>query len=77
MKIVYNGSVQHVIVPLVEGGTLEATRLEPVEVDEKIAHRLVGERSVWEYAEIEETVNADSTTTKPNKGASKKQKEAI
>jgi hypothetical protein len=77
MKIVYNGSVQHVIVPLVEGGTLEATRLEPVEVDEKIGHRLVGERSVWEYAEIEETVNTTTPTNPPVKGNSKKQKESI
>lgn len=77
MKIVYNGSVQHVIVPLIEGGTLEATRLEPVEVDEKIARRLVGECSVWEYAENEETVDTDTTTTKPTKATSKKQKESI
>ena len=71
MKIVYNGSVQSVIVPLLEGGKLEANRGEPVEVEDSIGHRLVSEGSVWNYAD---TVNTTTDTkAKPKGGASKKE----
>lgn len=73
MKIVYNGSVQSVIVPLLEGGKLEANRGEPVEVEDEVGHRLVSEGSVWEYADNVDTDTDNNTKAKPKRGASKKE----
>jgi hypothetical protein len=74
MRIIYNGSVQSVIVPLLEGGKLEAKRGEPFEVEDSIGHRLVGEGSIWAYADEETNVDTNiDTKAKPKRGTSKKE----